>query len=108
MSDVLHFPSRLSGRDMTQICRMGEVGGLEVLLLHAERDEAEPMVVALRAGAAVAEIALVKCELFPAAALPDAHTFADALFAALKVIRERGVLRDAFLGPHAPDDGEAA
>ncbi|TNC10416.1 hypothetical protein FF100_22350 [Methylobacterium terricola] len=108
MTDVLQFPSRLSGRTMSQICVMGEVGWLEVVLLHAESDDGEPMVVAVRAGTAVAEIATVKCELFPAAAVPDAHVFADALYAALRVIRERGVLRDAFLGPQPPDDGQAA
>ncbi len=109
MSDVVQFPTRLSGRDLNQIYRFGAIGELEVLLMHPPGDEPAPLEITLRAGAAVVEIASINdADGDIGRALWSAHQFADALFSSLMAIKGRGVLRAAFLGPQVPDDGEAA
>ncbi len=84
MSDVVQFPTRLSGRDLNQIYRFGAVGGLEVLLMHPPGDEPAPLEITLRAGGAVVEIASINdVDGDMSRALWGAHQFADACSAAL-------------------------
>ncbi|TGD96204.1 hypothetical protein [Methylobacterium nonmethylotrophicum] len=108
MSEVLQFPTRLSSRDLHQIYRLGAIGELEVLLMQPPGDEPAPLEITLRAGSVVVEIASVNdADGDLGNALRSAHSLADVLLSSLMAIKGRGVLRDAFLGPDAIDDGAA-